>query len=106
MPAPATPLAFEGALLTSIHSVGPILEGIGLNITAWSYAGELQIALLSCPRQMPDLWRLVDCFPGALAELERAFSPATAPFHDSRPACPTGQQCMGNSAPNTYGISL
>ena len=25
-------------MLEAIYSVGPILEGIGLNITAWSYA--------------------------------------------------------------------
>ena len=73
VPGPAAPLSFEDARLVSIHSVGPILEGIGLNITAWSYAGELQISLLACPQQVPDLWRLVDHFPGALAELEEAF---------------------------------
>ncbi len=100
VPGPASPLSFEDAALTSIHSVGPILEGIGLNITAWSYAGELQIALLSCPRQIPDLWRLVDCFPDALAELERAFSPDGGTSRGTgsrRPATGDRQQAISDS---------
>ncbi|MBV8346182.1 MAG: wax ester/triacylglycerol synthase family O-acyltransferase, partial [Mycolicibacterium sp.] len=39
VPGPTVPLDIEGARLVSIYSMGPILEGIGLNITVWSYCG-------------------------------------------------------------------
>jgi len=44
--------------MEAIYSVGPILEGIGLNITMWSYLGQMNFGLLSCRRLMPDLWDL------------------------------------------------
>lgn len=66
---PRDQLRLGGAVLESIFSVGPILEGVGLNLTAWSYAGGLHIAALGCPRSLPDPWALVDRLPEALAEL-------------------------------------
>ncbi len=46
--------------LDALYSVGPILEGIGLNITAWSYQGVLGVSLIGCPRSLPDPWALAD----------------------------------------------
>lgn len=66
---PRDQLHLGGAVLETIFSVGPILEGVGLNLTAWSYAGGLHIAALGCPRSLPDPWALVDRLPDALAEL-------------------------------------
>jgi diacylglycerol O-acyltransferase len=34
--------------IEALYSVGPILEGIGLNITAWSYEQTLGVSLLGC----------------------------------------------------------
>ena len=48
------------AVLEAIYSVGPILEGIGLNITAWSYAGDLNVSVLGCPTSVPDPWVITD----------------------------------------------
>ena len=58
--------------LEALYSVGPILEGIGLNITAWSYKDVLGVSLIGCPRSVPDPWVLVDHFHRALEELRRA----------------------------------
>ncbi len=44
---PAEPLTVAGARVTGLTSVGPILDGIGLNVTAWSYAGQLELGLLA-----------------------------------------------------------
>ncbi len=55
---PAEQLIVGGARLTGLTSVGPILDGIGLNITAWSYAGQLSFGLLShgeLPRPLDQL---------------------------------------------------
>jgi WS/DGAT/MGAT family acyltransferase len=73
-------ISVEGiATLEAIYSVGPILEGIGCNITAWSYAGNLHISALGCPRSLPDPWPLVSAVQESLAELIEAARAAGAP---------------------------
>ncbi len=69
---PAAPLEIAGARLEELYSVGPILEGIGLNITVWSYCGTMYWGLISCPELMPDLWRLASHLPAAMDELRSA----------------------------------
>ncbi|MBV8159941.1 MAG: wax ester/triacylglycerol synthase family O-acyltransferase [Acidimicrobiia bacterium] len=72
VPGPTAPLDIAGARLVSIYSMGPILEGIGLNITVWSYCGSLNFGIVSCRELMPDLWRLTDYIQDALEELKKA----------------------------------
>ena len=50
---------FDGSVVTALYSVGPILEGIGLNITAWSYRDRLYVSVLGCPGSLPDPWELI-----------------------------------------------
>ena len=66
---PGEPVTIAGAGLADLFSVGPILEGIGLNVTAWSYAGRLNVSILSCPDLVPDLAPLVADLRPALDEL-------------------------------------
>ncbi len=72
VPGPKDPLEVAGARLVSIYSMGPILEGIGLNITVWSYNGSLNFGIVSCRELMPELWRLTDHIQDALEELKKA----------------------------------
>ena len=53
---PRRPLELDGGVVTALYSVGPILEGIGLNITAWSYVDRLFVSVLGCPASLPDPW--------------------------------------------------
>ena len=69
VPGPPLPLYVAGAKLVELYSTGPILEGIGLNITVWSYLGTLYFGLISCRELMPDLFDLADLLPAALDEL-------------------------------------
>ena len=48
---------------------GPILEGIGLNVTAWSYVDRMNFSFLGCPDLVDDLAPLVAELPRALEEL-------------------------------------
>ena len=66
---PGEPVTIAGAALRDLYSVGPILEGIGLNVTAWSYVDRLNVSLLSCPDLVPDLGSLVAHLRPALDEL-------------------------------------
>ena len=61
---PAEPVTIAGdSRLVDLYSVGPILEGIGLNVTAWSYVDRLNVSVLSCPDLVPDLAPLVAAAP-------------------------------------------
>jgi WS/DGAT/MGAT family acyltransferase len=69
VPGPREPVSVGGARLTDLYSVGPILEGIGLNITVWSYLDRLNFSALACPDTLPDLDQLVAHLRPALDEL-------------------------------------
>jgi len=75
---PTDPLYIAGAKLVELYSTGPILEGIGLNITVWSYLGTLYAGLIACRESMPDLWDLCALLSEALAELSSSAAAVTA----------------------------
>ena len=72
VPGPPGPLEIVGARLEGLSSVGPILEGIGLNITVWSYVGAMNFGIVSCRELMPDIWSLADALRDSLVELRKA----------------------------------
>ena len=57
--------------LVDLFSVGPILEGIGLNVTVWSYQDRMNVTVISCPDLVPDLAPLVAQLAPALKDLTR-----------------------------------
>ena len=69
VPGPRTPATIGGAPLSDLYSVGPILEGIGLNVTVWSYGDRMNFSLLTCPDLLPDVRAVADRLQGALDEL-------------------------------------
>jgi diacylglycerol O-acyltransferase len=71
VPGPGEELLLGDSRLVDLFSVGPILEGIGLNVTAWSYQDRMNFTLLSCPDLVPDLAPLVAEFAPALRELTK-----------------------------------
>jgi diacylglycerol O-acyltransferase len=77
VPGPAERLYFGQGELRAIYSVGPILEGIGVNITAWSYVALLHVSVLGCPESLPDPWALAEGLPIALDELATAAAAAS-----------------------------
>ena len=69
VPGPRERLKVGGAQLADVFSVGPLIEGIGLNVTVWSYVDRMNFSLLACPDLLPDVDVLASYFPAALAEL-------------------------------------
>jgi WS/DGAT/MGAT family acyltransferase len=55
---PSDRLEVDGGAVTSLFSSGPILEGVGLNITAWSYIDNMCVSVLGCSASLPDPWSL------------------------------------------------
>jgi diacylglycerol O-acyltransferase len=73
-----------------MFSVGPLADGIGLNVTVWSYVSKLNFSLLACTDLLPDVHVLASYFPDALADLDveppAAESTGEAPDADARGA--------------------
>jgi WS/DGAT/MGAT family acyltransferase len=69
---PDHPLYIAGARLRAIYSVGPAVEGIGLNITGWSYCGDLAFGLIADADAIPDPHIITDAFRPALDDLIQA----------------------------------
>ena len=82
--------------LECLYSVGPILEGIGLNITAWSYEDALGVSVLGCPVSVADPWLIIDALHDSLAELRDAFRGESGQ--------PVGKS-VGSLDPNDHGVS-
>ena len=82
---PGAPLFVEGFPLEELHSMGPLANELGLNITMWSYCDTLSFGVVACPEHVPDLWDLVDRLPGALHELRGAvgLEPPPSPAEDA-----------------------
>ncbi len=55
---PREHLSVSRAELVEFYSAGPVLEGIGVNITAWSYADHMDVMVITCSRAMPEPQRL------------------------------------------------
>lgn len=66
---PGSTQYLAGARLCNFYSVGPVLEGLGLNITAWSYADQLNFAVLADRRAVPEADAIVRSLHEALGEL-------------------------------------
>jgi WS/DGAT/MGAT family acyltransferase len=69
VPGPREPLYSHGAGLEELISVGPLLKGMGLNFTGWSYVDRLTIGVLVCPERVPDVWTLAEGLEASLDEL-------------------------------------
>jgi WS/DGAT/MGAT family acyltransferase len=66
---PSAPLYSDGARLVGIHSMGPLVDDLGLNITAWSYLDRMSFGVVTCQELVTDVWDVVDRIPPALDEL-------------------------------------
>ena len=69
VPGPRDPLYVAGAELDALYSVGPVVEGVGLNITVWSYQDAVHVAAIGCREHWSDLHVVTDGMVAALGDL-------------------------------------
>jgi diacylglycerol O-acyltransferase / wax synthase len=72
VPGPQFPLYCAGARLVAHYPVSVITDGMGLNITAMSYDGHIDVGVIADRDQVADVWCLVDWLDDAISELEKA----------------------------------
>jgi len=72
VPGPRTRGHIEGATVSEIYSVGPVVAGSGMNITVWSYVDLLAISVLTDDRTLDDPHEATDAMLDAFIEIRRA----------------------------------
>jgi WS/DGAT/MGAT family acyltransferase len=66
---PSLPLFCAGSRVVEMYPVGPMAEGVGLNVTVFSYLDRVHFGLLACRKLVPELQQLALHVDDALAEL-------------------------------------
>lgn len=69
---PGELLSVGGRKMKRFYSVGPILGGMGLNVTAWSYAQKVHFTALGDYRTIPHIDEITKRLHVALTELQNA----------------------------------
>jgi WS/DGAT/MGAT family acyltransferase len=69
---PEVPLYMAGAQLVNYSPISIAIDGIGLNVTGFSYNGTMWICAVSCREMMPDPARFAECLRSSFEELREA----------------------------------
>jgi WS/DGAT/MGAT family acyltransferase len=69
VPGPRQRLSWSEGRLDALHSVGPLIEGVGVNVTVWSYGDRLEVSLLVCPDLVPDAHEIAAGIEAAMQQL-------------------------------------
>jgi WS/DGAT/MGAT family acyltransferase len=80
VPGPDFPLYMGGSQMLGMFPLGPVMDGMGLNVTIMSYMGVLYWGLASDARAVPRLWDIAAAIPHALTELMEAAGLESEPF--------------------------
>ncbi|MBI2702431.1 MAG: wax ester/triacylglycerol synthase family O-acyltransferase [Mycobacterium sp.] len=72
VPGPRERGSIEGATLTEIYSVGPVVAGSGMNITVWSYVDQLALSVLTDDLTLKDPHEATDALIDSFRELRSA----------------------------------
>ena len=66
---PPVPIYLGGARALKLYPMGPVAEGIGVNLTVMSYEDHLDVGLLTATALVPDAWEIVDQMEPAFQDL-------------------------------------
>jgi WS/DGAT/MGAT family acyltransferase len=83
---PDVPLYMAGAQLVNYSPISIAVDGMGLNVTGFSYAGTMWICAVSCREMMPDPAVFAECMRSSFAELKDAAARAAADREHEREA--------------------
>ncbi len=72
VPGPRERGDIEGATVSEIYSVGPVVTGCGMNITVWSYVDQLAISVLTDDLTLDDPHEATDAMIDAFIEIRSA----------------------------------
>jgi WS/DGAT/MGAT family acyltransferase len=77
VPGPPFPLFLAGARMVGMYPLGPVTDGVGLNMTVMSYCGMVYFGLNACRETVPAIAEMPKMLHESLDELLAAAQPAT-----------------------------
>jgi len=103
---PDLPIYLAGAQMVAFAPVSIALDGLGLNVTGFSYHGTMWVCSVGCREMMPDPGFFADCMREAFSELVAAANalpeggggPRTAAARTSGRAPTTSSRSKGRPA--------
>ena len=99
VPGPPFKLFYAGAEMVAAYPMGPTMEGVGLNVTVFSYQDSIDFGFMVDSDLVPDVWDMADHVRAALDELREA---AGLPPRDaSAGAASSGAQAPAEAPPAT-----
>jgi diacylglycerol O-acyltransferase len=69
VPGPDFPLYLAGARMVAMYPLGPIIEGVGVNVTVFSYLDTMYVGIQGCWDLVPDIDAIAEGMEASLAEL-------------------------------------
>ena len=69
VPGPDFPLYFAGMRMEAAYPLGPVIDGVALNITVQSYGDDMFVGINACATAVPDLPALARSMEAELAQL-------------------------------------
>lgn len=69
IPGPDVPLYMAGARMVAIYPIGPVAEGVGVNVTVFSYLGTMYVGVQACWDLVPDVEVIANGMVDALGDL-------------------------------------
>jgi WS/DGAT/MGAT family acyltransferase len=102
VPGPTFPLFFAGMQMEAVHPLGPVVDGVALNITVQSYMETLFVGINACEAAVPDLPALAQAMVRELGFLCDA-AEAAGPTGRADQVLPKGKVDVKPSVPR--GVS-
>jgi len=98
---PDLPIYLAGAQMVAFAPVSIAMNGLGLNVTGFSYHGTMWVCAVACREMMPDPGFFADCMRDAFAELVAAADSlaATAGVAQARAKAPARAKKPSRAAP-------
>ncbi|HEX3461442.1 MAG TPA: wax ester/triacylglycerol synthase family O-acyltransferase [Acidimicrobiales bacterium] len=106
IPGPTFPLYFAGMRMEAVHPLGPIIDGVALNITVQSYRDSLFVGMNACATAVPDLPALARAMTKELGHLRRAANLSTPVKRKRRAATASGRPANGVHHPPHRLVSV
>jgi WS/DGAT/MGAT family acyltransferase len=77
IPGPPMELYCAGARVVATYPMGPLMEGVGLNVTVLSNMGNVDFGVIACRELVADIWDLATGFEDAVLQLRKATEGST-----------------------------
>ena len=87
VPGPDFPLYLAGARMVAMYPVGPIVEGVGVNVTVFSYLDTMYVGVQACWDLAPDIDAIARGMEESLDELIEWPTGGTGRFRGGTPNC-------------------